>query len=635
MKRDNLSSIDFKSIIERSHERCKIFGIDKGMERPQNILTGKKLQDILDKNDDLIKIALPFMKLLYKFFKGSGFIIDIADKNGYILSIVGDDDVIALATDMGMTVGTDMSEKSCGTNSIGTGLHEKCPFQLAQNQHFIDIYHLWTCSSSPIRDTEGTIIGCLNLTGIYNLVHPHTLGLVFAAVESIENELRIRRSKEELSQMHQYNNTIVNSIDFGILSIDSKGYVQSANNKCLEIFSLSENKIIGKKADGIIGNWKEIFSSIEKDDTYSNIEFVYLNGNRKKRFNLNAYPIKNSLGKISGMVMMLKDIENVYKLVNKYSGKNAYYTFDDIVGKSPQIKEVIDYSKTIANTPSTVLIQGESGTGKEVLAQSIHNSSSRKNGAFIAINCGGIPKNLIESELFGYEDGAFTGSKKGGMPGKFELANNGTIFLDEIGEMPIDMQVSLLRVLQEKCITRVGGTRRIPIDVRVMAATNKNLIDEIKKENFRQDLYYRLSVIPVYLPPLRQRRDDIKLLIDHFLEKKSQRLGIQSPSISPGDYELLISYNWPGNVRELENRIENIVVNGRLPMDFYRLCCDEKKPVQTGEKYEYTMCSLSDWEKIAIIQCLQNCGGNISKTARVLKIDRSTLYKKLEKYSIS
>ena len=283
MKRENLPNVDFKAIIEKSHSRCRDMGVEKSMKRPSAILTGRKLQSILEKHDELIKIALPFMKLLYKFLRGSGFIIDIADKNGYILSIVGDDDVIRLAEDMGMTVGTDMSEKSCGTNSIGTGLYEKCPFQLAETEHYIDIYRVWTCSSSPIRGTDGNVIGCLNLTGVYNLVHPHTLGLVFAAVESIENEIRVRRSKEELSQMHQYNNTIVNSIDFGILSIDSKGYVQSANNKCLEIFSLGEDSIIGKKVDGIVGNWKEIFSSIEKDDAYSNIEFVYLSGSRKKR----------------------------------------------------------------------------------------------------------------------------------------------------------------------------------------------------------------------------------------------------------------------------------------------------------------------------------------------------------------
>lgn len=215
---------------------------------------------------------------------------------------------------------------------------------------------------------------------------------------------------------------------------------------------------------------------------------------------------------------------------NKLSIKS--YTFEDIIGESEQIKKVISECRSISNNPSTVLLLGESGCGKELLAQAIHNNSYRKNKPFIAVNCGAIPSNLIESELFGYEPGSFTGSNKNGSLGKFEIANGGTIFLDEIGEMPIEMQVTLLRVLQEGVITRIGGKKPIPIDVRVIAATNKDLKQEVKNKNFREDLYYRLNVLPIKVPPLKERIGDVPILLNHFLKIKSEKLNKPVPNVT-------------------------------------------------------------------------------------------------------
>ena len=634
MTSKNFFEIDFDSIIENSHARCIEMGVNREMGSIKDVASKPEMGILLSMNKSLIYTAMPSIKLLYEFLKGSGFFIDLTDNNGIILKAIGDPEIVSHAQGMNMTVGTNMSERSCGTNAIGTSLHEKCPIQMAGKQHFIGIYHVWTCSACPISDPKGKIIGCLNLTGFHNLVHPHTLGLVVAAVESIENQLRMMHSQNELSQVMQYNETLMDSIDFGILSISKKGIIKSANSRILDIFASSYKNFIGKKAEKFIHCWREIFQSIELENSYDNGEFICVADNKKRRFSLNAYPIKSETGDISAIVIILKDIENVYELVSKYSGKNAYYTFDDIIGPSIKTRQIIEYAKTISNTPSTVLIQGESGTGKEVFAQSIHNASSRKNRPFIAINCGGIPKNLIESELFGYEDGAFTGAKKGGMPGKFELANKGTIFLDEIGEMPLDMQVNLLRVLQEKSITRIGASRRIPIDVRVIAATNKNLIDEIKKGHFRQDLYYRLNVIPIQLPPLRERKEDIKVLLNHFLDKKCEKLGTIRPYINKSDIELLVNYSWPGNIRELENRMENFAINKSLPPEFYKLISSSQNDLATDD-FKYSMCSLSELEKKALLECIRACRGNISKAAKILQINRSTIYKKMKKYNIS
>ena len=230
--------------------------------------------------------------------------------------------------------------------------------------------------------------------------------------------------------------------------------------------------------------------------------------------------------------------------------------FSDIVGESKAICEVIDFSHKIAGSDSTVLIRGESGTGKELFARAIHNHSSRKDGPFVAINCGAIPETLLESELFGYEDGAFTGAKKGGKIGKCQLANGGTLFLDEVGDIPIFLQVKFLRMLQERTIEKVGGNKDIPIDIRVIAATNRNLETMIEDGEFRSDLYYRLNVIPIFIPPLRERSEDILVISRHFMEKYSKHLRKHVHDMTPQAAKILTDYPWPGNIRELENTIE-------------------------------------------------------------------------------
>ncbi|MFD3157970.1 sigma-54 interaction domain-containing protein [Haloimpatiens sp. FM7330] len=338
--------------------------------------------------------------------------------------------------------------------------------------------------------------------------------------------------------------------------------------------------------------------------------------------------------------------------MNKYSSSEATYRFEDIIGISPQLNKIIEGSKQIADSPSTVLITGESGCGKELLAQAIHNESSRKTGPFIALNCGAIPKNLIESELFGYEGGTFTGAKKGGRAGKFELADGGTLFLDEIGEMPLEMQVTLLRVLQEGCIIRVGGKNPIPINVRIIAATNKNLKEEIKKGTFRSDLFYRLNVIPLKLPPLKDRIGDVPVLIDYFLNMKSKKLHKPIPHISQKLYKKMLSYCWPGNIRELENCVENIVnLNGvtTYEINFDECHCMTRDNLGNPipENSDTTSCELNvsdtednniipllTLEQEAIKKAIHICKGNMTKTANCLGISRTALYNKINRYNL-
>jgi len=258
-------------------------------------------------------------------------------------------------------------------------------------------------------------------------------------------------------------------------------------------------------------------------------------------------------------VAVLREFKAVRQLVHRMVGARAKFTFDDLIGKNAAYLKTVQLAKMAANSSSTVLLLGESGTGKEVFAQAIHNAGDRRNEPFIAINCAALPRELIGSELFGYSEGAFTGAKRGGSPGKFELADGGTIFLDEIGEMPLEMQVNLLRVLQEKTLMRIGGDQVITVDVRVIAATNKDLLQAAQQNTFRSDLYYRLNVININMVPLRRRKDDILPLTSFFVEKINQRLSKEAYVIHPETLDILQRYHWPGNVRELENIVERAI----------------------------------------------------------------------------
>ncbi|MDS1002441.1 sigma 54-interacting transcriptional regulator [Clostridium sporogenes] len=630
------------NIIKKSHERSVYFGIEENRVFPKKILKGDEITNNIEKNKSFLKIASQFIEILYDFLKGSEFFIILTDKEGCILKIIGDKEVMDIANNLNMVVGAFMSENSIGTNAMGTAIKENIPIQISEKEHFIKAYHRWTCSAAPIHDIDGDIIGCLNLTGDRDMVHSHTLGLVVAAVKSIENQINVDNANKKLLETYQYMNTIVDSISSGIYVVDFRGKIKTINKAACNILGIQDKDVLDKNVENILPNWQHIFERIKNGKTYEDKEAVLSDRVIKGRYNVSATPIKIE-NQIIGMVIVFKEIKTVINLVNKYSGMRAVYNFEDIIGESKEIKKVISYAKSISSSPSTVLIEGESGTGKELLAQSIHNYGDRKENSFIAINCGAIPKSLIESELFGYEDGAFTGAKRGGHAGKFELANGGTLFLDEIGEMPLDMQVNLLRVLQEGYVTRVGGDKIIPVNVRIIAATNKDLKKEVEMGTFRQDLYYRLSVIPIILPPIRERRGDLPILIKYFLRSKSIKLNKPMPHIKEDIYSNMLQYGWPGNIRELENFIENIV---NLKGDSSFVLEDDFKNIEhkqhnfhennIGLLYTNTnkIRTLEEIEKEAIINTLNEYNRNMSKSAKALGITRATLYSKIKKYNI-
>lgn len=329
-------------------------------------------------------------------------------------------------------------------------------------------------------------------------------------------------------------------------------------------------------------------------------------------------------------ILKLKKLQSENAILRKKLTRQ--YKHHDIITKNPRMEEILALTKDVASLRSTVLIRGESGTGKELIARAVHYSGNRADKPFITVSCAALTETLLESELFGYEKGAFTGAI-GQAKGKFELADGGTIFLDEIGDISPKLQADLLRVLQERRFYRVGGTQEVQVDVRVIAATNKNLAEEVQQGRFREDLYYRLNVIEIKLPPLRERREDIPLLAEHFVHRISSQLGKDVGGISSDALKVLMAYDWPGNVRELENVIERAIVtcrNGTLEAaDFSWL---NRNPAQAWEVPDV---SLGELERRAIVAALERKHGNVKEASSALGIDRSTLYDKLKRYEIS
>lgn len=632
--------LDIKECVKKSHERCRAKGLDVNIEYSNKIIKGTELRDVLNRKSELIEISKPFIEQLYKFVKDSGFFTILNDEKGCILNVIGDEDILEEAFSYQMIPGAYMDEENIGTNAMSLAITEKKPVQISGDDHYIRAYHRWTCSAAPIRDINNNIIGILDLTGYSHTTHPHTLGMVVAAVNAIEKTIQIKAYNEKIEMDKNYIETILNSISSGIMTSDLQGNIITINKDIIEIFKYTEEEIKRKKVWNMIENWENIIETIESKGNFLE-EDVFINSKKGAlQFNLSAYPILDNKQNLNYVTYIFKEVKKIRRLANKIMGRQAVYTFDKIIGENKEFVKTIEFAKKISNSKSTILLLGESGTGKDIFAQSIHNYSSRKNEAFVTINCGAIPKNLIESEFFGYEEGAFTGAIKGGRAGKFELADEGTIFLDEIGEMPLDMQTRLLRIIENDTVERIGSPKHIAINTRIIAATNKNLVDEVKIGNFRKDLFYRLNVLPIKLPSLRERKDDIPLLIEYFIDKISKKINKPKIEISKEYLDILMEYNWPGNIRELENQIELILNTGNIDniTDSINISnINSQKAIETDnfQKESISKFKLEDIEKEHMEKVLKHFENNITNSAKALGIGRNTLYRKIDKYNIN
>jgi PAS domain S-box-containing protein len=442
--------------------------------------------------------------------------------------------------------------------------------------------------------------------------------------------------------------SIVESMHEGLLAIDKDFNIVSCNYKCENLLGLKRDDVEGNKIS-LVWDIEDLDKVINNGDIIRDKEIAYNNLKNKnnleeKRFLCSLIPINDSLkpeekSLISGAMILFQDISDARERIYKMASTAADTTIDHILGESEAILNVKRRAIQVATSDSTILITGESGTGKELFARAIHFASPRKENTFVSINCGAIPDMLLESELFGYEKGAFTGADKSGKPGKFEIAHRGTIFLDEIGDLPLHLQVKLLHAIQNRQIDRVGGVKPIDIDVRIIAATNKNLEEMIKEKQFREDLYFRLNVIPLIIPPLRERGHDTELLLDFALKKFTKLLNKSIESFSEDAISALLKYNWPGNVRELENVVEYAVNMENSDKIAFDNLPDRIQRTLTERIKESSILRerMDDYQKKIIEDTLAQTGKSLEGKllgAKLLGISESTLYRRLRELNI-
>ena len=633
---------DIRPVILESWKRAKKQKVPP-MEVKDEKLEPDALLRVRARKHELISVAHPYLQNLYSYVKGSNFIIALTDEKGNVIDLIGNDAMIqARAKKSGLTMGCNRSEKYAGTNGIGTCLVTGQPIQIWGCEHYIKPHHSYVCSAAPIKNEYGTIRGCVDLIGPMEAISPHTLGMVCAAVDGIQKEMMMRQAYEKISLINNQLNITVQSIASGIILFDNIGIITQYNNRAAEILKLPYDHLNHKNIANILDLKTSTVNALEVSKNLTNKEVTVTNVlGIKLNLSISASIIYNDSQEKIGTLLIFDELQRLHTMVSKMSGFSAKYTFESIIGNSPGINEVKALGLIAAQGDSNVLILGESGTGKELLAQSIHNASNRSSGPFIAINCGSLPKGLIESELFGYEGGAFTGANKEGNPGKFELAHGGTIFLDEIGDMPLEMQSSLLRVIQTKEIVRIGGKNPKQIDVRIMAATNVDLVESIKNKGFRSDLYYRLGVLIFSIPALRDRPGDVIHLANFFVNAYNRSMSKNIAGFTPEAEDLIKEYDWPGNVREMENVIErafNLTSNEYISVQDltpeirnkkkHRFAGDED--VWAQDKTEAPMMKEYD----VIVNALKRAEGNVGTAAALAGIPRRTFYRKVEKYKL-
>lgn len=461
--------------------------------------------------------------------------------------------------------------------------------------------------------------------------------LILSDDEILENEKNSLEKiasgiKEYYKRISKYEFIIggLNSIDEGISIADENGILLFANKSCLDITGMPEEEMVGYRIDTHTQE-KPILMSVIKDGKIR-IDFEYHLTVQDRTIHLinSAYPIYDKDRNISGAIDVFRSIKRSRKLADDLAGHHAIYSFENIIGESKSLRTAKSEAKAFSNSDKSIMLQGESGVGKELFAQSIHNHSYRVGEPFVAINCANLPSELIDSELFGYEDGAFTGARKQGKQGKFELANGGSVFLDEIGELPIQLQAKLLRVLETKEISRIGSNKKMKINIRIIAATNRDLDKMVKEGLFRMDLLYRLRVLEVVIPPLKNRQGDITLLAEHFLDKISYDLNLSRKTLTREATKLFHQYPWPGNIRELENVISRAVYlsKGDEIDSLILIKCGldiDQKVMKNSE-------DLTTVTKKHFISTYRECGENKKKTAELLGISRPTVYRLLKKY---
>ncbi|MDX2483967.1 MAG: sigma-54-dependent Fis family transcriptional regulator [Pseudodonghicola sp.] len=613
-----------RRLIDDSWRRCH-GAVDPGRDGAPPPAAGDALHDLLTDNEELVRASSAITASARDFLFESGTVMVLTDATGSVLNVEGDDSLRDPTEAIHLMPGANWSEQTTGTNAIGTALEIGQPIQIHSAEHYCSGIQRWSCAASVIREpSSGAIIGALDLSGLNESYSRHTLSLAITAAGRIENRLAQRDLKLRYRLLDLCFDRLRTPGRDGVIVFDRTGTPIKTNERAAALMTE-----LAKDHDGrdmairdLTMPWRKGRIAPENMPEWVDrdwIEPITIDGQRL------------------GAVLVLPDRSAVVRRApcrEVSQGSPKVDPFARLSGQAPAYCEAVRRARLLAKSPAPVLLLGETGVGKDAFAQALYESGPKADGPFVAVNCGGFSRELLTSELFGYAEGAFTGARRGGMIGKIEASDGGVLFLDEIGEMPLDLQPHLLRVLETGEVYRIGENEPRKVNLRLIAATNRDLKTAASEGAFRLDLFYRIAVTTLDLPPLRARVGDLPVLAAHLLAQIGKRYESPLPEIDPALLTLLAAHDWPGNIRELRNVLESMFLESGGDRLTPRHLPQDLRQAKAQADAVQGMTPLQMAEREAILAAIEHNRGNLTSAARDLGIAKSTLYVRLDKLGL-
>ena len=626
-----------RRLIDDSWRRCHSAQVDPGRDSAPPPLSEDCLHSLLDDHGELLSAGAPVMAHARQFLDQTGTVMVLTTNEGIVLNLEGDPSTFGAAERIHLSPGSSWSEATVGTNAIGTALAIGQPVQIHSAEHYCAGIKRWTCSATVVRDPfDNSILGVVDVSGLNSTYNRHSLALVVTTASRIESRLARRELELRYHLLERCMGRLTSARTDGVIVLDRHGIpIKASDSAEIALRALSNARAGGSAVD--LSNLK-IASPIRNSPPVDLPDWI------SRDWLEPVFEEDQWLGSLL-TIPHRGSPQSSTRRGNPAGSKHSFLknaAFERVIGRAPNLLETIGSAQRLARSSVPILLLGETGVGKDIFARAIHETSASGEGPFVALNCGGLSRELLTSELFGYSEGSFTGARRGGMMGKLEAADGGTLFLDEVGEMPLDLQPHLLRVLEEGEIYRVGEVKPRKVKFRLIAATNRDLRAEVSEGRFRMDLFYRIAVASIDIPPLRSRPGDIELIAEFLLDKLAAQHTVPRPGIDPRALECLFQYAWPGNVRELRNVLErallmsseNVLRKDALPDEIRlpRRILAQRDSVASAAGSSLNR--LKQAERETLQSMISRQSGNMTAVARELGIAKSTLYEKMKKLEI-